>query len=297
MGVSSALIYVIMPYLAVLALALGLGWRLWRWLSAPAALSEVLTPASAGAGGAGGMLLWHGAMMPRLAWARPRLWLLVWPLHLCLLLLILSHLRLLPGPLARWLGPLAGPEPWAGWLLVALLTALLSWRLAGPVFALHSRWGDYLALLLLLAVAGSGLFLAQAANTDLIAVRAWARGLLLLAPAPPSAPGWALGLHLLLAWALLASLPFTRLAHGLAILLSPLLARGVDPRSAGAANPWDGAYAGDAPSTKAVREDEPPLYTLERYRARLRRRWTRGGTGRVLSACDRAAAGSMADEP
>ncbi len=297
MGALSSLIYMVLPYLAALALVLGLGWRLWRWLAAPVGLSEVLTPAPAGAGGSWALRAWHGAMLPRLAWARPRLWLLVWPLHLFLLMLLLSHLRLLPGPLAVWLGPLAGPAPLAAGFLAALLVALLAWRLAGPVFALHSRWGDYLSLLLLLAVAGSGLFLAQAAGTDLVAVRVWVRGILLLSPAPPPAPGWALGLHLCLAWALMISLPFTRLAHGLALVASPLLARGQDPRTAVAANPWDGSYTGDAPSTQAVRRGEQPLYTLEGYRSHLRRRWARGGTGRVLSACDRAAAGPPGEEP
>ncbi len=261
---------------ALALMVMGLGWRLWRWLRAPVPLPPALTPAPPGRLSGLGRLAGDIVYQPVLLAADPWAWLGAGIMHLSLLLVLLGHLGLFLDPVPSWAEALGRAARVGGWSLAGSLVYLLGRRLALARLLAISRLSHYALLLLLLFVTFSGLALVHVYP----AAWSWWGG---------ADWSWALALHLGSAALLLAAIPFSRLLHPLGLLLGPVRYAPDPDRGRAWPNPWEGDYAGDVPSRQAVRRGEPELYTAERYRRHLRRRWAGAGTRRVLGARERAA--------
>ena len=256
-------------------MALGLGWRLWRWLRAPVPLAPALTPAPASLGARLGRLAGDILYNPVLRKADPWAWLGAALLHLGLLLVILGHLGRFWEMGPPWAAWLAGAGRVGGWVLAGSLVFLLGRRLALARLLALSRPAHYLVLLLLGLVTFSGLALVYVYPAEWT----WSGG---------GSWNWTLAVHLGGAALLLAAVPFSPLLHPLGLVLSPVRYAPDPDRQRPWPNPWEQDYAGDVPSRQAVRRGEPEFYTAERYRRYLRRRWAAAGTRRVLGARERA---------
>jgi len=222
----------------------GIIWRLWTWLRAPMPLTIVLTPAPVTAGGVARRLTGEVFLFRSLFRADRRSWSSAWLFHVALALLLVGHIGGLvtPGFAQVLLG--LGAEQFhrvavitggaVGILAEASLLILLIRRVTAERLRYISNLADYVALALLLLVLTTGNYLRFTGTLDLAQAREFVSGLLALRPvALPAAP--VLTVHLLLVCALLACIPFSKLAHGAGLALNPTLNQKNDPR--GTENP------------------------------------------------------------
>jgi nitrate reductase gamma subunit len=151
--------------------------------------------------------------------------------HGCLLWVVVGHLRFFLEP--AFLGKANGFVD-AG--LLAGLAFLLLRRVADPRLRYVSMAADYLPLALLATVAGSGVLL----ETDVVAVKRFSLSLMTFHPVAPPAAGAMFYVHLIAASALLACVPFTKLAHMAGIFFSPTRNLPADSRARRHINPWLG---------------------------------------------------------
>ena len=207
-------------WIAVAAAVAGLAWRKLVWLRAPAPLPMPLPPAPATWSGVALRMLREGMLFETLFRASRWTWLFGWLFHAALLLVLVRHTWLFVDPVPAWTGPLLA----AGGGLSAVLAASLLGLLARRLFVARVRYvsvpSDYLMLLLILAVAGSGAWLGHVDPRSLGLAREFALGLVGLEARPlPLDP--VLWLHLGGAGFLVALLPFSKLLHAPGVFLSP----------------------------------------------------------------------------
>jgi len=276
-----------LPAGALAVMLAGMAWRTARLLRAPVRLPVGLLLVPAG---------WWALTprLPALAITRPGFWLaspLAWLtsslLHLSLLALVLGHLELFWAPAPAALAWLGGLRAAAGWCLALALALSVARRLMNPALTKLARpsglglWG------LMLAVVLSGLWLGKSGLFDPVSLKQAALSVVWAWPA--AWPGAGFAVHLLLALSLAVVFPFSRLMHGLWLMLNPVFRRMPAAQDRPRLGPLEPLFSGDAPRREAVLPGEPPLATVEDYRARLERRWAALGVRRVLSAGQRAA--------
>jgi len=205
---------------ALLCALLGLSSRLYVWLKTPGHPRFALAPAPATRLGVGARLLREGLLFESLWRASPVTWLLGWPFHVALLVIALQHLRYLLATWQPWIEQLAAHGHVASAVLILSLCGLWARRFMVARVRHVSRPSDHLWLLLLLALAASGVALKYAVGADVVAVKRFVRGLMSgEVNALPASP--MLWLHLLLASALIALFPFSKLLHGVAVWVNP----------------------------------------------------------------------------
>lgn len=216
-------------YLALGVLAGGVAWRFVHWLRVPAPRRIPVTPAP---------LTWPGVVWRMVVetvlfatlWRASRwTWLCGWCFHVGLLLVLLQHLRYVTADWWPWVTWLSARGHLASGLMLAGLAGLWARRVGVDRVRWVTRPADHAALALLAALAGSGVLLKYVWPVNVLAVKAWARGLLDLAPAPIPEHG-ALLLHVALAIVLALVFPFGKLMHGPGLWVNPTRARPDDAR-------------------------------------------------------------------
>ena len=177
------------------------------------------------------------------------LWFFALLFHGSLLVIVLRHLRFFLTPVPTWVDGLIALD---GLFAVGLPTAYLSDAalLAALLFLLLRRVliqqvryitlaADYFPLLLIGAIAVSGLLLRHAFKVDLNQVKALAVGWATFSPAVPAETEAFFFVHLFLVCALAAYLPFGKLMHGAGVFLSPTRNLANDNRRRRHVNPWN----------------------------------------------------------
>jgi len=228
------------PFLAYLSCGVFLGgliYRFWVWLKTPVPLRIVLTPAPQTRAGVVKRLAGDIFLFPQLLQADRLLWVLGWSFHLLLLLVMLRHLRYFFYPVPVWIEAMQTPGLYAGYFLPVSLAGLLARRLITERGLYLSIWGDYFALLLLLAISLTGLLLSQYFYVYIVDVKAMILGIIFFQPINFQAP-WLFTLHFLLVSALLIYFPFSKLMHGGGIFLSPTHNQRANFKQP-YRNPWD----------------------------------------------------------
>ncbi|MEE9912268.1 MAG: sulfate reduction electron transfer complex DsrMKJOP subunit DsrM [Deltaproteobacteria bacterium] len=185
--------------------------------------------------------------------------------HGSLLMIILRHLRFFTEPI---LPGIAGLTAVDGFLELAIPTLYLSdiTLLAAAAFLLARRMvsaqlryisqvSDYFALLLILAIAATGLWMRHIQPTDLEQVKALVMGWVSLSPAAPKGLSMIFFIHLFLICVLLAWFPASKLMHAGGVFLSPTRNQANDSRNQRHINPWNGPV---------------PVHTYEEYENEFR---------------------------
>ena len=177
------------------------------------------------------------------------LWLFALAFHYSLLVVLIRHFRffLVPVP-----GCITFMEALDGFLQVGvpgimisglvLLLATLSLffrRLFVGQVRYISLASDYFPLLLIFAIALSGILMRHFLRVDIVAVKAFAMGLATFHPALPEGIGSIFYAHLFLASVLLAYLPFSKLMHLGGAFLSPTRNMTGNTRAVRHINPWN----------------------------------------------------------
>ena len=169
--------------------------------------------------------------------------------HWSLLVILLRHFRFFVEPtpkLVAWIQSLDGffqvglPEIYVtDAIIVAALAFLLLRRWISPRLRYISGVADQLPLLLLLAIATTGILLRYVDKTDVVSVKEFAIGLVSFHPSVPAGIGALFFVHLFLVSALFAYAPFSKLTHMAGVFLSPTRNLANNNRARRHVNPWD----------------------------------------------------------
>ncbi len=227
-----------LTYLSVLIFLLGVGLRLYLYTKTAVPLKIATTPGPKTAGGVAARLAADVAFFPNLFHADKALWLGAWVFHVFLALILFRHLRYflypVPGIIVDWqtISVTAG-------FLFPLPALYLFWRrLALPRTLYISGLPDYVALLLLTAIAGTGMLVHYYARVYLVDVKAFILGLLTLSPQPPPLHPIFLT-HIALICLLLMYFPYSKLMHAGGVFFSPTRNQRDNVRGRRYINPWD----------------------------------------------------------
>jgi nitrate reductase gamma subunit len=234
---TATVIFALAFYAATLTCAAGLAWRIRDYARTPAPLKIPTTPAPTGTGGVVLRMLREVVLFESLFKSNLWIWLLGWMFHVALALVLARHLRYFTEPVWFWVVWIQPFGLYGGLALAAGLAGLWARRIFVPRIRYISTPSDHLMLALLLGIATSGLSMKFMSHTDIVAVKAFALGLILFDWQPlPAHPG--LYLHLALVALLLLLFPFSKLLHAPGVFFSPSRNQADNPREARHLAPW-----------------------------------------------------------
>ena len=214
---------------AAVVFLIGLGLRIRLYLGTPAPLRIPTTPAPTRTSGVALRLAREAVFFESLFRSNKWIWVFGWMFHAALLLVLLRHLRYFQQPVwsaVAWMQPFG---MYAGFAMAAGLAGLWARRFLVARVRYISTPSDHLMLALLLAIAASGLALRWLAHTDIVALKAFALGLVRLDWQPlPADP--ALLAHLALVALLLLVFPISKLLHAPGLFFSPTRNQADDAR-------------------------------------------------------------------
>jgi nitrate reductase gamma subunit len=209
-----------LSYFAGVTFVLGLLWRLAGYLRTPTPLPVVVTPAPETDLSAAGRVALDALVYPSLFKADKALWAGALIFHGALFVVLARHLRYFTYPVPGLSLSLSPVALWAGYVFGLAILFLLWRRLALPRALYISGVPDYLVLIMLGLIAGTGILVKYWLHVNLVDVKAFTLGLLTLQPVAP--PPHALFLiHYIFVALLLIYFPFSKLLHAGGIFFSP----------------------------------------------------------------------------
>ncbi|NMM10973.1 MAG: nitrate reductase [Polaromonas sp.] len=212
--------YAVLFYGASGVFVIGVALKIRSYAKTPAPLKIPTTPAPMTAAGVGWRMAREVVFFESLFKSSKWTWIFGWTFHVALLLVVLRHLRYFQEPV--WL-PVVLIQPfgtYAGFAMVAALSGLWARRWLVDRVRYISTPSDHLMLALLLAIGLSGLAMRFWAHTDIVALKAFALGLMRLDWQPlPSDP--VLLVHLALVALLMIIFPISKLLHAPGLFFSP----------------------------------------------------------------------------
>ncbi|PKN34042.1 MAG: menaquinol oxidoreductase [Deltaproteobacteria bacterium HGW-Deltaproteobacteria-19] len=177
------------------------------------------------------------------------LWLFGWLFHASFLVILVRHLRLFSEPVVPMADTLAAVDGMfeigvptlylSDLCLLAAAAFLLLRRIVIPRVRYISLAQDYIPLLLVLCIAGSGLLMRHFDKIDLVAVKELASGWICFVPTLPEGLTAVFFVHLFCVSALLVWFPLGKLMHMGGVFLSPTRNLANDSRRRRHVNPWN----------------------------------------------------------
>jgi nitrate reductase gamma subunit len=245
-------LFAILFYLAFGVFAVGVGRKIAQYWRTPAPLKIPTTPAPLTTAGVVWRMAKEVTIFESLFRSTKWTWLFGWMFHMALALAFVRHLRYVISPdNPFWflinLEVVQTFGKYAGFAMVAGLLGLLARRIFVDRVRYISAPSDYLMLLLILGIAGSGLMMTFVAHTDIVALKAFMLGLIRFDWQPlPDSP--VLLAHLSLVLLLMVIFPFSKLLHAPGVFFSPTRNQKDDAREHRHLAPW--AAALDTPSQR-----------------------------------------------
>jgi nitrate reductase gamma subunit len=234
---TASVAFALLFYAATFALVGGTAYRVYTYARVPAPFKIPTTPAPVTRAGVALRLGREVLLFESLFRASLWLWLCGWLFHAGLALVLARHLRYFTEPVWSWVAFLQPFGVYAGFAMVLGLAGLMVRRIFVARVRYISTPSDYLMLVLLLAIALSGLAMKYVAHTDIVAVKAFFLGLLYADWQPlPADP--VLYVHLLLVAALMLVFPVSKLLHAPGVFFSPSRNQVDDPREHRHLAPW-----------------------------------------------------------
>jgi len=224
-------------YAAAAVLAVGLARKIAQYARTPAPLKIPTTPAPVTRVGVAGRLVREVVLFESLFKASKWTWLFGWIFHAALLVVLVGHLRYFTEPVWLPAALVQAIAPYAGLAMVGGLAGLWARRFLVDRVRYISTPSDHLMLALLVAIGASGLAMRFGVHTDIIALKAFALGLVRFDWQPIPSDGVLL-LHLVLVAALMVVFPFSKLLHAPGLFFSPTRNQADDPRERRHVTPW-----------------------------------------------------------
>ena len=218
-------------YAAFLILVVGLGRKIYIFATTPAPLKIPTTPAPTTQSGVVLRMAREVVFFESLFKSTKWTWLFGWVFHMALFAVLFRHLRYFQDPV--W-APVAWVSPLFKYLAFAMIIGLLGlWARRFLVDRVRyiSAPSDHLILLLLLLIGVSGTLMSFVAHTDIVAVKAFFRGLMWPFNGIPNVPGDPILLvHLFLVALLMIIFPVSKLLHAPGVFFSPTRNQVDNPR-------------------------------------------------------------------
>jgi nitrate reductase gamma subunit len=213
-------IYAVLFYIATAVFTVGLVYKIRLYAKTPAPLKIPTTPAPVTQSGVVVRMAKEVVFFESLFKSNKWTWLFGWIFHAALLLVLLRHLRYFTEPVWFWVKWVQPFGLYAGFAMLAGLVALWVRRFTVERIRYISSPSDHLMLLLLIAIAASGLMMKFVAHTDIISLKAFVLGLIYFDWQPiPADP--VLLTHLGLVLILMIIFPFSKLLHAPGVFFSP----------------------------------------------------------------------------
>ena len=216
-------------YLATLVFIVGLIYRISVYARTPAPLKIPTTPAPVNTGGVVLRMVREVALFESLFKSNLWTWGLGWLFHASLALVLLRHLRYFTDPVWPWMTFIQPFGKYAGITLLIGVAGLWIRRLFVERIRYISTPSDHLMLVLLIAIALSGLTMTFVAHTDVVAVKGFFIGWMGfdMHALPASNVLYA---HLLMVAVLLLIFPVSKLLHAPGVFFSPSRNQSDNPR-------------------------------------------------------------------
>ncbi len=234
---AATLFFIALFYLAATVLVLGLIWKIADYARTPAPLLIPTTPAPTTRGGVALRMLREVALFESLFKSNLWLWACGWLFHIGLALELIRHLRYFTQPVWTWVVLLQPFGIYGGMVMLAGLAGLWVRRLFVERIRYISTPSDHLMLVLLIAIAVSGLTLKFFIRTDIVGVKEFFLGLMRFDWQPLPADGL-LYVHLTLVAMLMLVFPFSKLLHAPGVFFSPSRNQADNPREARHLSSW-----------------------------------------------------------
>jgi nitrate reductase gamma subunit len=226
---AAAVVMACLLYAAAALLVVGVLLKLRTYARTPAPLKIPTTPAPTTQTGVALRLAREVVFFESLFRASKWTWLFGWMFHAALLLVLLRHLRYFQQPVAEAIVRVQPFGLYAGFAMALGLAGLWARRFLVDRVRYISTPSDHLHLALLLAIALTGLAMRWASHTDIVALKAFALGMLRFDVQPlPADP--LLIAHLALVAVLMAVFPISKLMHAPGLLFSPTRNQADTPR-------------------------------------------------------------------
>lgn len=234
---AASIVFGVLFCVATVVLLGGLALRIADYARTPAPLKIPTTPAPVTRRGVVLRMVREVVFFESLFKGSLWTWLFGWLFHASLALVLARHLRYFTEPVWGWVVLVQPLGILAGFGMVAGLAGLLARRFAVERIRYISTPSDYLMLVLLLAIAVSGLAMKYLAPTDVVGVKKFFLGLMYFDWQPLPADG-VLYLHLALVAALMIVFPFSKLLHAPGVFFSPSRNQVDNPRESRHLAPW-----------------------------------------------------------
>ena len=238
-------LYAILFYAAILILVTGIAVKIKQYAQTPAPLKIPTTPAPVTQTGVVWRMITEIVFFNSLWKSSKWTWIFGWLFHLSLLLAFFRHLRYVLTPdswlgflwplIDNWLVQFAGQ--YAGFGMLIGLLGLFGRRVFVDRVRYISSPSDYAMLLLLLAIAGSGMLMSFVSHTDIMQLKDFVLGLVYLQWQHLPSDGLLLT-HLSLVILLMIIFPVSKLLHAPGIFFSPTRNQVDNPREKRHLAPW-----------------------------------------------------------
>ena len=237
-----SILYVILFYVAMITLVAGVTNKILQYKRVPAPLKIAVTPAPLTRKGVAYRFFTEVVFFNSLFRATKWTWIFGWIFHLSMLLAFLRHLRYVISP-DSFIWPLVNNMVvqsfghYAGFAMLFGLAGLLGRRIFVDRVRYISSPSDYLMLILIMGIAGTGLSIAYVAHTDIVQLKAFIMGLFLFDW--QNLPGdLVLLAHLTMVLALMVIFPISKLLHAPGLFMSPTRYQVDNPREVRHLSPW-----------------------------------------------------------
>ncbi len=236
--------YTILFYLATFILVAGVAYRIYEYSRTPAPLKIPTTPAPTTQSGVILRMAREVVLFESLFKSNKWIWVFGWMFHVGLLLVLLRHVRYFQEPVWFWVDIVQPFGMYASFAMVLGLAGLWARRFLVDRVRYISTPSDHLMLALLIAIGLSGMMMTFVAHTDIIALKAFALGLVIFDWQPlPADP--VLLVHLGLVALLMIIFPVSKLLHAPGIFFSPTRNQMDNPRERRHVAPWAAALDKD----------------------------------------------------
>ncbi len=237
-----SILYVILFYVAMITLVVGITNKMLQYKRVPAPLKIAVTPAPLTRTGVVYRFFTEVVLFNSLFRATKWTWIFGFMFHASLLLAFFRHLRYVISP-DSFIWPLVNNMVvqsfghYAGFAMLAGLLGLLARRLFVDRVRYISSPSDYLMLILIMGIAGTGLAMTYVARTDIVQLKAFVMGLFLLDwQELPS--DLVLLAHLTMVLLLAMIFPISKLMHAPGLFMAPTRYQIDNPREKRHLSPW-----------------------------------------------------------
>lgn len=232
-----SLVYVALSYAVAAIFIGGLMRKLWGYAVTPNPLFIATTPSPTTRGGVAARLALNIAFFADLFKGNRWTWIGGYAFHVILIAVFIRHLRLFVHPVSPLLAEIQPLALLAAILLPLPLAYLLARRAMVDRYAWISSPADNLVLVLILLIALSGLGLKFVSHADVVGIKHFLLGLVMLSPVDmPAHPAFII--HFTLVLMLAVWFPFSKLMHAGGVFFSPTRLMVDDPRERRHINPW-----------------------------------------------------------